>query len=171
MHPANKKNRHRISVAGFTIRSLTPVVTRLGRQFIASTHKNIPQRFNRGGSIRNASDMPTYPENLMEPAFVLSRLSESGDGPLCPIASQRLCNKSETHPFLHFAANQTICVYIPELTLVKPARAQFHGNTEGTADLFFSTRITCPLHWGHPWGQVFTFDIDSSPNFLSHRPP
>jgi hypothetical protein len=32
-----KKNRHRISVAGFTIRSLTPVVTTLGNQFIAST--------------------------------------------------------------------------------------------------------------------------------------
>jgi hypothetical protein len=31
-----KKNRHRISVAGFTIRSLTPVVTTLGNQFIAS---------------------------------------------------------------------------------------------------------------------------------------
>src|SRR5580765_621195 len=34
----NKKNRHRISVAGFTIRSLTPLVTTLGCQFVASTH-------------------------------------------------------------------------------------------------------------------------------------
>jgi hypothetical protein len=35
--PMAKKNRHRISVAGFTIRSLMPLVTTLGDQFIAST--------------------------------------------------------------------------------------------------------------------------------------
>jgi hypothetical protein len=43
--PSPKKNRQQMFVAGFTIRSLTPVVTMLGCQFIASTHKNIPQHF------------------------------------------------------------------------------------------------------------------------------
>jgi hypothetical protein len=33
-----KKPAQKISVAGFTIRSLTPVVTTWGYQFIASTH-------------------------------------------------------------------------------------------------------------------------------------
>jgi hypothetical protein len=35
---SKKKPAQNISVAGFTIRSLTPVVTKWGYQFIASTH-------------------------------------------------------------------------------------------------------------------------------------
>jgi hypothetical protein len=40
-----QKNWHRFSVAGFTIRSLTPVVTTLGYQFIASTTEGISSTF------------------------------------------------------------------------------------------------------------------------------
>jgi hypothetical protein len=36
-----KKNRHRISVAGFTTRSVMPLVTTLGSQFIASTVRRL----------------------------------------------------------------------------------------------------------------------------------